>query len=171
MNLNEPRDLASLIEAFLLASGKPQSLERLYERHGRHRELIALLTSQLPSLGAKEARDTRIRIAIMLLDDLADVSAALEMIEEILAPDPKDTPSLVSAGDPESKSRVQVVEILERVLKTAPRVSEPRDSMMPETAASSGPQSIPPPAPRARSKKTPARQRAALRFLPQGASQ
>ena len=31
MNLNDPRDLASLIEAFLLASGKPQSLERLYE--------------------------------------------------------------------------------------------------------------------------------------------
>ncbi|PYB80482.1 MULTISPECIES: SMC-Scp complex subunit ScpB [Pseudomonas] len=31
MNLNEPRELASLIEAFLLASGKPQSLERLYE--------------------------------------------------------------------------------------------------------------------------------------------
>lgn len=31
MNLNEPCDLASLIEAFLLASGKPQSLERLYE--------------------------------------------------------------------------------------------------------------------------------------------
>lgn len=31
MNLNEPRDLASLLEAFLLASGKPQSLERLYE--------------------------------------------------------------------------------------------------------------------------------------------
>ena len=31
MNLNEPRDLASLIEAFLLASGKPQSLERLFE--------------------------------------------------------------------------------------------------------------------------------------------
>lgn len=31
MNLNEPRDLASLLEAFLLASGKPQTLERLYE--------------------------------------------------------------------------------------------------------------------------------------------
>lgn len=31
MNLNEPRELAALIEAFLLASGKPQSLERLYE--------------------------------------------------------------------------------------------------------------------------------------------
>lgn len=31
MNLNEPRDLASLIEAFLLASGKSQSLERLFE--------------------------------------------------------------------------------------------------------------------------------------------
>ena len=31
MNLNEPRELASLLEAFLLASGKPQSLDRLYE--------------------------------------------------------------------------------------------------------------------------------------------
>jgi segregation and condensation protein B len=31
MNLNEPRDLAPLLEAFLLASGKPQSLDRLYE--------------------------------------------------------------------------------------------------------------------------------------------
>ncbi|MNP22881.1 hypothetical protein D3C76_1155690 [compost metagenome] len=32
MNLNDPRDLAPLLEAFLLASGKPQSLERLFER-------------------------------------------------------------------------------------------------------------------------------------------
>ena len=31
MNLNEPRELASLLEAFMLASGKPQSLERFYE--------------------------------------------------------------------------------------------------------------------------------------------
>jgi segregation and condensation protein B len=31
MNLSEPRELASLLEAFLLASGKPQSLERLFE--------------------------------------------------------------------------------------------------------------------------------------------
>lgn len=31
MNLNEPRDLAPLLEAFLLASGKPQTLDRLYE--------------------------------------------------------------------------------------------------------------------------------------------
>ncbi len=31
MNLNEPRELASLLEAFLLASGKPQSMERLFE--------------------------------------------------------------------------------------------------------------------------------------------
>ncbi|WP_416426178.1 SMC-Scp complex subunit ScpB [Pseudomonas sp. App30] len=31
MNLTEPRELASLLEAFLLASGKPQSLDRLYE--------------------------------------------------------------------------------------------------------------------------------------------
>jgi len=31
MNLNDPKELASLLEAFLLASGKAQSLERLYE--------------------------------------------------------------------------------------------------------------------------------------------
>ncbi|MEX6502133.1 SMC-Scp complex subunit ScpB [Pseudomonas zhanjiangensis] len=31
MNLNDPRELAGLLEAFLLASGKPQSLERLLE--------------------------------------------------------------------------------------------------------------------------------------------
>ena len=31
MNLSDPRELAGLLEAFLLASGKPQSLERLYE--------------------------------------------------------------------------------------------------------------------------------------------
>ncbi|MEJ3590208.1 SMC-Scp complex subunit ScpB [Pseudomonas bubulae] len=31
MNLTEPRELTPLLEAFLLASGKPQSLERLFE--------------------------------------------------------------------------------------------------------------------------------------------
>ncbi len=31
MNLNDPGELAGLLEAFLLASGKPQSLERLFE--------------------------------------------------------------------------------------------------------------------------------------------
>src|SRR5207253_8436987 len=31
MNLSEPRELAPLLEAFLLASGKPQTMERLFE--------------------------------------------------------------------------------------------------------------------------------------------
>jgi len=31
MNLTEPRELAPLLEAFLLASGKPQSMEKLFE--------------------------------------------------------------------------------------------------------------------------------------------
>jgi segregation and condensation protein B len=31
MNLSEPRELAPLLEAFLLASGKPQSMDRLFE--------------------------------------------------------------------------------------------------------------------------------------------
>ncbi|KQB55059.1 segregation and condensation protein B [Pseudomonas endophytica] len=36
MNLTEPRELAPLLEAFLLASGKPQSLERLFELFEEH---------------------------------------------------------------------------------------------------------------------------------------
>ena len=31
MNLNDPKELAALLEAFLLASGKPQPLDKLYE--------------------------------------------------------------------------------------------------------------------------------------------
>ncbi|MAE23343.1 MAG: SMC-Scp complex subunit ScpB, partial [Pseudomonas sp.] len=31
MNLNDPKDLAQLLEAFLLASGKAQSLDSLFE--------------------------------------------------------------------------------------------------------------------------------------------
>ncbi|HAG19320.1 MAG TPA: SMC-Scp complex subunit ScpB, partial [Pseudomonas sp.] len=36
MDLSDPKDLASLLEAFLLASGKPLSLERLGELFEEH---------------------------------------------------------------------------------------------------------------------------------------
>ena len=52
MNLNEPRELASLLEAFLLASGKPQSLERFYELfEGAERPEPAVFKKALTLLG------------------------------------------------------------------------------------------------------------------------
>jgi len=36
VDLSDPKDLASLLEAFLLASGKPLSLERLGELFEEH---------------------------------------------------------------------------------------------------------------------------------------
>lgn len=51
MNLTDPRELAQLLEAFLLASGKPQSLERLYELfEERERPSSALFKEALECL-------------------------------------------------------------------------------------------------------------------------
>ncbi|HEX7663939.1 MAG TPA: tetratricopeptide repeat protein [Polyangiaceae bacterium] len=141
------------------------SLERLYERHGRHRELIALLSSQLSTLGAKEARETRIRIAQMSLEHLGDPAAALAVIEEVIAPDPRESPAIAAVGDPSSPMRVQVVSILERVLEIAPPAQEPRESMLPPPMSEVAPGDRPPREsvipPRNRAKKIPVRQRAA----------
>jgi tetratricopeptide (TPR) repeat protein len=48
------------------------ALERLYERQGRHRELVALLSGRLPSLKGDDARRTRARIAGLWLDEMRD---------------------------------------------------------------------------------------------------
>jgi tetratricopeptide (TPR) repeat protein len=60
------------------------ALERLYERQGRHRELVTLLTSRLPALKSGEARRTRIRVAALWLDELGDPAAALDALEPLL---------------------------------------------------------------------------------------
>lgn len=145
------------------------ALERLYERHGRHQELIDLLVSQLPTLAPREGREARIRVANLAIGALSSPGDALAILEEVLAPDPKDSPSLASLGDVSSKDRVRVVELLERVIETAQRTAETRPSMLPpppvtepppgaEPRVASAP-SIPPP--RARIKRVPVRQRAA----------
>lgn len=56
MNLTEPRELAPLLEAFLLASGKPQSMERLFElfEEGERPE-PAVFKKALTLLGIDEA--------------------------------------------------------------------------------------------------------------------
>ncbi|MEO8875587.1 MAG: hypothetical protein ABI461_08375, partial [Polyangiaceae bacterium] len=141
------------------------SLERLYERHGRHRELIALLSSQLPALAVKEARETRVRIAQMSLEDLNDPAAALAVIEEVLAPDPRESPAIAVLGEPTTPMRVQVVGILERILEVAPLGQETRESMLPPPPSEASPGDRPPREsvipPRSRAKKIPVRQRAA----------
>lgn len=53
MNLNDPKELASLLEAFLLASGKPQSLERLSELFDEaERPELAIIRDALSILAA-----------------------------------------------------------------------------------------------------------------------
>ena len=70
-----------------LRPGDPKlvsSLERLYERQGRHRELVALLAARLPAFKRDEARRARTRIAVLWLEELGDPGQALEIIEPLL---------------------------------------------------------------------------------------
>jgi tetratricopeptide (TPR) repeat protein len=62
------------------------ALERLYERQGRHRDLIALLSERLPALRADEAQRTRTRIASRWLE-IGDPTAAFAALEPLVAPD------------------------------------------------------------------------------------
>ena len=63
MNLNEPRELASLLEAFMLASGKPQSLERFYELFEE---------AERPEQGEPGAAQTGRQLAQQIEDEAAD---------------------------------------------------------------------------------------------------
>ena len=66
------------------------ALERLYERHGCHRELIGLLGNRLPQLTHDDAQRERARIAALWLDELGDASSALIVIEDIIANTPAE---------------------------------------------------------------------------------
>ncbi len=97
------------------------SLERLYERQGKHRELVSLLNSRLPALRPEEARRTRARVAALLLDELGEATTALDTIEPLLEPTNGMT-STVGAD---------IWALLERVLAAAPPAPEARRSSMP----------------------------------------
>ncbi|WP_433928862.1 tetratricopeptide repeat protein [Sorangium cellulosum] len=60
------------------------ALERLYERHGRHRPLIDLLTAELPRLSGEAAERLRERIALLWIDGVGDAASALPVIEQLL---------------------------------------------------------------------------------------
>lgn len=93
------------------------ALERLYERHGRFAKLVGLLQAQLGQLGAREAQETRAKIAGLWLDQLTDATNALLVIEDLLAHEP----SPLDAG-------IDVCDLLERVLALAPPNAELRES-------------------------------------------
>lgn len=62
-----------------------RALERLYERHARHRDLIGLWRARLAFVSAEAAHASRVRIAQTWLDPLDDEAEALAATEEILA--------------------------------------------------------------------------------------
>ncbi len=117
---NSDRAIGYLEQLLALRPGNARlvaSLERLYERHGSHRELITLLSSQLPSLSAEDAQRARVRIALLWLDEIGDAASALAVAEEILA-QPK-------------RAGVDIFSLLEKVLAAAPAHVEARESVAP----------------------------------------
>jgi tetratricopeptide (TPR) repeat protein len=111
-----------------LRPGDPKltgALERLYERQGRHRELVALLAERIPTLKRDEARRTRTRVAGLWLDELGDAGAALEAIEPLLQR-PEDGANGASAD---------VWALLERILAAAPASLDSRRSSGPPSTS------------------------------------
>ena len=125
------------------------ALERLYERHGKHRELIGLLGNRLPQLGHEDAQRERARIAALWLSELGDASSALIVIEDILAnwigdddflAAPASAPTERGPGvdrgrmgsiPPPPPPVIDITDLLERVLAVAPRTAEVRESLPP----------------------------------------
>ena len=113
-----------------LKPGDPKlasALERLYERQGKHRELVTLLSARLPTLKPEEARRTRARVAALWLDELGEAAEALETIEPLL--DRSDPGA--AAGEVSS----EVWGLLERILAVAPQGTESRRPSLPPRGA------------------------------------
>lgn len=113
------------------------ALERLYERHGCHRELIGLLGNRLPQLSNEDAQRERGRIANLWLNELGDASSALIVIEDIIANqlegegDPPPPRVMAGSIPPPPLPALDVTDLLERVLAAAPKTAEVRESVMP----------------------------------------
>ena len=115
------------------------ALERLYERHGCHRELITLRGIRLQSLPPDEAQRERSRIAALWLDELNDPSSALIVVEDIVANADKvgdvfahqDMPLSASASFAPPPPAIDVTTLLERILASAPRTADIRESLPP----------------------------------------
>ena len=111
------------------------SLERLYERHGKYRDLIGLLGAQLGGKSGNDAHALRTRMAALWLDELGDAGSALLVIEEMMQ---------------EGQSGDDVIALLERVLSAAPAAEEMKKTLPPTGSAvservASAHDSMPPP--------------------------
>ena len=95
-------------------------LERLYERHGCHRELIILLGARLPTLPPEEAQKERARIALLWLDEIDDPSSALIVADDIIAHELEGEPAALDVTD-----------LLERILGAAPHTADIKESIPP----------------------------------------
>ncbi len=104
------------------------ALERLYERQGRHRELVTLLTARLPTFKPDEARRTRVRVATLWLDELGDPAASLESVAPLI--DPPD-PDKKAKKDGSARVDAEVWPLLERILAASPPPTDSRRSSMP----------------------------------------
>lgn len=85
------------------------ALERLYERTGRHRSLVELLTRELAELDVEAAQSLRARIAGLWLD-AGEAEAACRAVEDLAALEP---------------DRPDVVGLLEQVLLQTASAPEP----------------------------------------------
>lgn len=85
------------------------SLERLYEKHGRFRPLIDLLSEQLGELDLEAAQRMRARIAGLWLDGLNDPASAFDAIAQILKLEP---------------TRSEGVALLEKLLELSARMRD-----------------------------------------------
>ncbi|MFO0736875.1 MAG: tetratricopeptide repeat protein [Labilithrix sp.] len=116
------------------------ALERLYERHGCHRELITLRGIRLLSLPPDEAQRERSRIAALWLDELNDPSSALIVVEDIVSNAgtssmdvfvPQDMPVSASASFAPPPPAIDVTTLLERILASAPKTADIKESLPP----------------------------------------
>ena len=128
---NHSRRAIGYLEQLLdLRPGNPRltsALERLYERHGCHRELITLRGLRLQALPADEAQRERGRIATLWLDELNDTSSALIVIEDIVA----NQGGVASGEGTADPLVIDVTQLLERVLASADKGADIRETVPP----------------------------------------
>ncbi len=102
------------------------SLERLYERQDKHRDLVDLLSARLPTLEGKDERRSRVRVASLWVDALGDPGEALDVLG----------PLLHEEGAPPEDVASEVWQLLERVLASCPPTRPRGESSAPPPGAS-----------------------------------
>ncbi|WP_438032632.1 tetratricopeptide repeat protein [Sorangium sp. So ce204] len=95
------------------------ALERLYERHGRHRPLIDLLSAELPRLSGDAADRLRERVALLWIEGVGDAASALPVVERLLDAPPEPRAARAAPRP------VDAFALLERILGALPPEQAP----------------------------------------------